>query len=262
MSTGTSTSPGRALWPLPLLAGLLPLVATLVAYPLSIQLGLVPACNPFLEGCVSISRAGRHDLPNILFRGLLLPGAVLQAMCWLLCPGWLRTLGATPDRWHRALPVLGVAAGAFLVLYGTFLGTEGDGYRWMRRYGVAFYFGLTCIGMLVVSDQMRSNIRGGTLERWIAAVLLALCATLPLLGLVHLLLPLWLVEPSAIDALENATEWWGGAIFTVFFFTLAWAWRITGFGLRLSSHAHSPAAPLPRSPGSTAPSSTGGDADS
>ena len=56
----------------PLAAALLPLVATLVAYGLSIRLGLVPACNPFIEGCVSISRAARHDLPNILFRALLL----------------------------------------------------------------------------------------------------------------------------------------------------------------------------------------------
>lgn len=234
MSTGTSTSPERALWPLPLLAGLLPLVATVIAYRLSIQLGLVPECNPFFEGCVSISRAGRHALPNILFRGLLLPAAVLQSMCWILCPGWLRTLGAAPDRWQCALPALGVAAGVLLVVYGTFLGTEGEGYRWMRRYGVAFYFGLTCIGMLVVSDKLRRQIRGGKLERCVAAVLLALCALLPLLGLAHLLLPLWLPEP-AIDALENATEWWGGAIFTVFFVALAWAWRSTGFGLQLHS---------------------------
>src|SRR6187551_3232532 len=57
------TSADRALWPLPLLAGLLPLIATVVAYLMSIRLGLVPECNPFLEGCVSISRAARHDLP-------------------------------------------------------------------------------------------------------------------------------------------------------------------------------------------------------
>lgn len=235
MSAGPSTSPGRALWPLPLLAGLLPLVATVIAYRLSIRLGLVPDCNPFFEGCVSISRAGRHDLPNILFRGLLLPAAVLQSLCWLLCPGWLRTLGAAPDRWQRVLPALGVAAGVFLVLYGTFLGTEGEGYRWMRRYGVAFYFGLTCIGMLVVSDQMWRQIRRGKVERCIAVVLLALCSLLPLLGLAHLLLPLWWPEPEASDALENVTEWWGGAIFTVFFIVLAWAWRSAGFGLQLHS---------------------------
>lgn len=235
MGPGTSTSPARPLWPLPLLAALLPLVGTLIAFVLSIRLGLVPECNPFFEGCVSISRVGRHDLPNILFRGLLLPGAVLQALCWLLCPSWLRTLGAAPDRWQRVLPVLGVAAGVFLVLYGTFLGTEGPGYRWMRRYGVAFYFALTCIGMLVVSDQMWRHIRGGRRERGIATALLALCSLLPLLGLAHVLVPLWWSEPAAIDALENITEWWGGAIFTVFFCVLAWAWRRTGFGLQLHS---------------------------
>jgi hypothetical protein len=53
------------------------------------------------------------------------------------------------------LPALGVAAGVFLVLYGTCLGTEGAGYRWMRRYGVVFYFRPTRIAMPIVSDQMR-----------------------------------------------------------------------------------------------------------
>jgi len=222
------TSAGHALWPLALLAALLPLMATLIAYPLAIRLGLVPACNPFFEGCVSISRAARHDLPNILFRALLLPAAVLQAMCWLLCPGWLRTLGAAPSRWLRALPALGVAAGVFLVLYGTFLGTEGAGYRWMRRYGVVFYFGLTCIGTLIVSDQMQRQLRGRRPEGRIA---LALCALLPLLGLAHVFLPLWWPEPAFTNALQNVTEWWAGAIFTAFFFVLASAWRGTGLKL-------------------------------
>jgi protein-S-isoprenylcysteine O-methyltransferase Ste14 len=133
------------------------------------------------------------------------------------------------------LPALGVAAAVFLVLYGTFLGTEGEGYRWMRRYGVAFYFGLTSIGMLVVSDRMRRHIHGGKLERGIAAVPLVLSALLPLLGLAHVLLPLWWSEPAARNALENATEWWGGAIFTVFFVVLAWAWHHMNFGLQLHS---------------------------
>lgn len=228
MGTSAATGVDRALWPLALLAGLLPLVATAIAYPLSIRMGLAPECNPFLDGCVSISRAARHDLPNILFRALLLPAAVLQAMCWMLCPGWLHTLGAAPGRWLRALPALGIAAGVFLVLYGTFLGTDGIGYRWMRRYGVVFYFGLTSIGMLIVSDQMHRRLPRGRREGSIA---LALCVVLPLLGLAHVLLPLGWPEPAFKDALENITEWWSGAIFTAFFLLLACAWR--GTGLRL-----------------------------
>ena len=181
------------------------------------------------------ARAGRHGLPNILFRGLLLPAAVLQAMCWLLCPAWLSTLGAAADRWQRVLPTLGVAAGLVLALYGSFLGTEGEAYRWLRRYGVVFYFGLTCIGMPVVSDQMLRRLHDRPHERRIAFVLCGPCMMLPLLGLAHVLLPLWWSSPTAKDALENIVEWWAGAIFTAFFFGLAWAWRRTRFCAHLRS---------------------------
>ncbi|MBX3605074.1 MAG: hypothetical protein KF788_07375 [Piscinibacter sp.] len=226
-------NPALRLWPLALLAALLPLAGTALAFTLSVRLGLIPECNPFLDGCVSISRAGRHGLPNLLFRALLLPAAVLQAICWLLCPGWLRQLGAPPDRWQRALPLLGLGAGTCLVLYGSFLGSDGEGYRFLRRYGTALYFGLTCIGMLVVGGEMAR--RPAAAPRSVGRALLALCAALPLLGLVHVAGALLLPEPAARDALENVTEWWGGALFTTFFLALAWAWRRTGYVARLGS---------------------------
>ena len=227
----------RRLWPLPLAAGLLPLAATALAYALSIRLGLAPACNPFVEGCVSISRAARHDLPNILFRALVLPAAVLQAACWMLAPAWLRTLGAAPDRGQRALPWLGLVAAVSLVLYASFLGTEGEAYRFLRRHGTALYFGLTAIGMLLVADEMHRRVRESHVQRLVGRTLLALCAALPLLGLVHVLLPLALPGEVTKDALQNATEWWGGAIFTVFFGALAWGWRASGFVARLQAGA-------------------------
>jgi hypothetical protein len=228
------TARGRPLWPLALVAALLPLAATAIAYPLSIRLELAPLCNPFVDGCVSISRAGRHGLPNIVFRGLVLPAAVLQALCWIVCPAWLRTIGAPRDGLQRSLPALGIVAGAMLALYATFLGTEGEGYRWMRRYGVFFYFGLTAIGALVVSDQMLRRLRGDARTRSTALAVAAPCMLLPLLGLAHVLLPLgW--SPAEKNALENVTEWWGGAILTSFFLGLAWAWRKTRFRAELQS---------------------------
>lgn len=232
-----SPTRARRLWWIALLAGLMPLLATGVAYALSLRAGLIPACNPFLEGCVSISRVARHDLPNILFRAMLLPAAVLQGVCWWLCPAWLHSLGADTRRLQRGLPLLGLAAAVFLTLYGTFLGTEGEGYRWMRRYGVVFYFGLTCIGMLVVAGQMQRLVRTRRRERWITNAMLACCAALPLLGLLHVLLPLALPGPAVHDAIENITEWWAGVIFTLFFFVLAWAWRVTGFSAHLDAGA-------------------------
>jgi hypothetical protein len=211
---------GWPAWPLALLAGLLPFVGTVVAYTLSVRLGLIESCNPFFDGCVSISRAARHDLPNHLFRALLLPAAALQALCWILCGAWLRTLGIAATRKLRALPWVGVAAAVFLVLYGTFLGTEGDAYRWMRRYGVIVYFAGTCVAMLIVSEAARG--------RW----LLALCAALPLLGLVSAFGPLFHVSEASRSALQNSMEWFGGLIFTLFFFAIAWQWRVSRFEVR------------------------------
>ena len=219
-------------WPLPLVAGALPLLATLIAYTLSVRLGLVDPCNPLLDGCTSISRVGRHGLPNHLFRALLLPAAVLQGLSWMLCGAWLRGLGAAPTRKLRALPWLGLAAASFLVLYGTFLGTEGVAYRWMRRYGVVVYFGATCIAMLIVSGAVQGLV---SKSRRVAGTLYALCVALPLLGLVNTLTPWFGARAETIDALQNSTEWWGGLIFTLFFFALSWLWRADRFEIRASS---------------------------
>lgn len=229
MDASPGAAPAWPLWPLPLLAGLLPLVATLLAYGLSVRLGLVEACNPLLEGCISISRAARHDLPNHLFRALLLPAAALQGLSWMLCGAWLRALGAEPTRKLGALPWVGVAAAVFLVLYGTFLGTEGQAYRWMRRYGVVFYFGGTCIAMLVVSGAAQRTVLRA---RTVARSLLALVLALPLLGLASAFAPLFLPDGDARAALQNIAEWWGALVFTLFFLALAWLWRATGFGSR------------------------------
>ena len=153
------------LWPLALVAGLLPAVAALAAFALATQSGLVPACNPFIEGCVSISRAARHGLPNHLFRALVLPAAVLQALVWLAQAQALRATGAPSlVRSATTLASLGVAAGIALVLYGSFLGTEGAAYRWLRRYGIVVYFGGTCLAMLVLGRALQRLHALGTIE--------------------------------------------------------------------------------------------------
>jgi hypothetical protein len=227
---------GRAadwpVWPLPFTAGLLPLAATVLAYALSIRLGIVEGCNPLFEGCTSISRAARQGLPNHLFRALVLPAAALQAICWILCGTWLRSVGAAPRPTLRALPVLGIAAAVFLVLYGTFLGVEGAAYRWMRRYGVVVYFGATCISMLIVSDAVH---RLAPSRSFSAKALIAFSVALPLLGLANAFAPLFGLDEAALAAVQNSAEWWGGLLFTLFFFALAWLWRRSRFAIGVSA---------------------------
>ena len=134
------------------------------------------------------------------------------ALCWILSPGWLQAQGAARDRWQRALPALGTCAALAMVAYVCALGLEGEGWRWLRRISVPLYFGFSCIAMLVVSSRAA-----------LALPLRACCLALPILGVAHLLIPL--LWPVQKEAMENATEWWAGAIFTAFFLALALAWR-------------------------------------
>ena len=227
----------RPLWAIPLTGGLLPAVAVLVALQLSVRLELIPACNPLIEGCVSISAAARHGLANHIFRALVLPAAALQGLTWMLCPGWLNGLGASADRPLRALPWLGLLAALFLVLYGTFLGTEGEAYRWMRRYGVVFHFGLTCICMVITAGHLLRLAAPGAiaLPMRFDRVLVGLCLVLLGLGLASAFSPLYAPDELVRDRVQNALEWIGGLIFTLFFLALAWLWHRTGFSARLTS---------------------------
>ena len=226
-----------ALWPLPLVAGLVPAFAAVTALWLSFALGLVPSCNPLLDGCVSISRAARYDLANHVFRALVLPAAVLQALTWMLCASWLRRAGSDGRAMLRVLPVLGMLAGMFLVLYGTFLGTEGEAYRWMRRYGVIFYFGFTFLCMLIVAGALWRLARDGKLtvpgrlDRW----LVGLCAITLVVGLAQPFVPPLLDSADLKNRLENILEWYAGLCFTLFFVALAWIWRRARVAVRLEA---------------------------
>jgi hypothetical protein len=207
------------LWPLALACALLPVLAVHVAWWLSVRDGYVPFCIPYLEGCTSISRAARHGLGNHVFRAIMLPTAMLQILLWLGARQWL--LARHPDaRAGSSLPWLGLVAGAFLVLYGTFLGTEGDIYRLLRRYGVVMYFAATFVAQLVLQRALRSmpthpSGRG----------MLAVCIGMLALGLVSTLVTAAVVDPAAKDRWENVLEWNLGALLTLWFLLLAWRWR-------------------------------------
>ncbi len=227
----------QPLWLLPLIAGLLPAIATIVAFLISVRLGLIPACNPFFEGCVSISRAARHDLPNHIFRALVLPGATLQALTWFLCAQWLRSIDPVGAKPPRGLAVLGVLAGMFFVLYGAFLGTEGNVYGWLRRYGINFYFGLTYLCMLLTSARVFRLSQGGWVRvPWhVDRALGVLCLLVLAFGLINLFTKALVPEEQLVDQIENSLEWLASSIFTFFFAILAWLWGWTRFRLRVAS---------------------------
>lgn len=226
--------PATRIWVLPLIAGLAPAIAIAAAFWISVADGFVPACNPFVDGCVSISRAARQGLANHVFRALLLPAAALQALTWLLCAVWLKRLGAT-GRSLAWMPWLGMLAAVFVGLYGTFLGTEGAAYGWMRRYGIIVYFGSTYLCMLIAAGHIRILVRslGLRVPAQLDVVLVALLAATLLAGLANVFVAQVFGDPDLKNRVENVLEWYAGLAFTLFFCALAGLWRHTSFSISL-----------------------------
>jgi TRAP-type mannitol/chloroaromatic compound transport system permease small subunit len=212
------------LWPLAVLAGLLPLLGTLIAWVLSMQMQLIPACNPFTDGCVSISRAARYDLPNYIFRAFMLPAAALQGLVWLLMAHWLHPLSDQP-RAMKTLAALGLTAAVALVLYGAFLGTEGRAYRWLRQYGTVVYFGLTCLCLLIAGRGIQRAVANARLQlpTIMQRAMVLLSIALVMLGLGHAVVSARM-GAELKDRTENVTEWWGSLIFVLGFCCIAWIW--------------------------------------
>lgn len=217
MDTSRSPHDGLALWPLPLLCALLPLVAAHVALWLSLRDGLIPVCNPYLEGCVSISRAARHGLGNHVFRMVMLPTASLQALCWLAAAHWLRRSGSGTA---CILPWLGLLAAVFLTLYATFLGSDGAVYQVMRRYGITVYFASTFLAWLALLHGWSRQLPRSSSFR--ASLVVALGYMI--LGLSHLAIRFATTDAALRYRWENVLEWQLGLWLTAMFSLLAWTW--------------------------------------
>lgn len=198
---------------LALACGLVPLLAVHASYLISASQGLVPWCFPYLDGCTSISRAARFGLANHLFKGLMLPSAVLIGLFWMGTAQWLASSSPSSPKRNTSIAVIGVIGAAFLILYATFLGVQGDIYQWLRRYGVTIYFSFTVLAQMLLASVLA---RGG-LQRLLGAI----CALMLLLGLVSL--PLQHVVEHR-DAALNAIEWCYALLMTSSFTIIGIAW--------------------------------------
>ena len=208
------------LWAFPLAIALVMAVAAHLAWWLSLGAGYIESCNPYWDGCTSISRAARHGLGNHLFRLMMLPCAVLVATHWWLASRWLAG-GGTPS---RGLAALGLACALALGVYATFLGTEGAAYGFLRRYGITVFFGCGFLAQLVFLRRWRAHAMAGAARRqWQAMA--AICAAMLLLGVCNLLGDALLQDRLRQDRLENALEWQLGLLLAAWYAMQAWCWR-------------------------------------
>lgn len=143
----------------------------------------------------------------------MLPIAGLMLVYWIVAAQWLRALASGRRIRIAAMLALGATGALFLILYATFLGVEGDTYRWLRRYGVTVYFSFTVLAQLL----MASALGHGRLRRTLAG----LCAAMLLLGVISI--PLQHLMNDR-DAALNALEWLYALLMSLGFVAVGLAW--------------------------------------
>lgn len=214
---------------LALLTGIVPVVVIHTCYLTSSLAGHIPLCIPYLTGCTSISATGRHGISYFVFKAGMMPAAVLLAFYWLLNREWLLTLGDRDGATTRWMLRLGLTAAAFLVLYVVFLGSKGEFYALMRRYGVTVYFSFNYLAQLLLVARLRAlaGQDASALPGWLVRTKLWLLISLLAMGLVSI--PVQHFVPEGFRS-ENVLEW-NFALLTAAYYLLTWlAWRRTGFG--------------------------------
>lgn len=216
-----------------ILTGLLPIVATHAAYLISIRQGFSPTCFPYLDGCTSISAASREGDALFVFRIIVIFAAAMIVGYWLLVQGWLKVLGKAAARKNWCMVWLGLTGALFLALYANYLGSDGEFYRFLRRFGIILFFGLTPLAQMLLVRALFSEVRRGGLPQKVLYLLrlkLSFCLLMLFCGLTSVAADWLLLETRRLD---NALEWLFALIIFSFFIVTGLIWRRLAINLAL-----------------------------
>ena len=192
---------------LAILITVLPLLASNGAFLLSAYEGLISWCMPYIDGCTTISNAGRSGDTIFYYRALVFPYSVLLLLFWVYSRKWLDLLHGHSKQATQIILWLGVLGSIGLLIYINFLGATGDIYSLMRRIGAALYFVLIPLAqsMLlyqhykVLHKSPDSLIKPKVLQYQLVIVLLMLAIAVASVFFV--------VTGKNTSAIENIVEW-------------------------------------------------------
>ncbi len=218
------TTRGRyiPLWQLALAAALIPFLTIHVTFAVAVLEGYISWCIPYWDSCTSISRTGRYGTAYFIFKGAMLPAALLGVLFWWLNSLWLQQLGA-PGRGQFWIRWLGLVACVALAAYTLALGHEGEGFNLIRRIGVVLYFSLTYIAQLLISSALRDHPRwhqSGQRLLWLSGVTLAV-------GILSVILTV--AVPDLYSQVDDAFEWVLALLINLHALWVALLWRQSSF---------------------------------
>ena len=186
-----------------LLISIIPFIAIHLSFILSVQNEYLSLCNPYIDGCYSISRAARQPSSIIIFKVLMLISALFLFFLWprLFKPNY-----------NKLLILIGRLGSLFLIAYIVALGEEGFFYEIMRRFGVFIFYIFTLISQWVFTFSTQMRIRRFFLKNFLINIIVFLQLLAFLLAI-----PFFIFFKN-YGYIENIIEWWITLLITLWFF--------------------------------------------
>jgi len=210
-------------WPLPLLAIGLGLAGVTITLWLSRAFELVPCCRVFIDGCISISAAGRREPSVFVFRGTIIPMATLLMVVWWLNVRWLRGLAAAGPVQRAAFHLLGTLSPALLIVYIALIGAPGDEVHAIRQLAIRIYFPAALVAKAALAIALLRH-RPPSLPPPLPWLMLTIATLVLIAALASVALEALLADPSRA---HNLLQWNATSAFAVWYLLLAIAWKRT-----------------------------------
>ncbi len=208
---------------------LLPLIASNAVYLLSAYQGSIPWCNPYIDGCTSISRAARSGDSIFIFRATMITYSVLLIWFWIYAQQWLNSLYGHSTKINRVILWLGIIGAIFLIIYVDFLGTTGEVNRFMRRYGIMIFFTFTPLAQLLMLNQHYKFLSSSSTPASTITIVpktlryqLIILLLMLLIGIISIFLD---VTGNKTDKSENIVEWNFSLLLNMYFIGMVYIWK-------------------------------------
>jgi len=186
-----------------LLVAIFPFIAIHLSLVLSVQNEYLTLCNPYIDGCYSISRVARQPPSIIIFKITMLVSAFSLFFLW---PRLFK-----PND-NKILILIGRIGSLFLIAYIVALGEEGFLYELMRRFGVFIFYIFTLISQWVYTFNVGPRKRR-FIDKYFLINIIVYIQILAFL----VAIPFFLFIKN-YSYIENIIEWWITLLITLWFF--------------------------------------------
>ena len=211
---------------LAILVVILPLLASNGAYFLSAFEGFVPWCMPYIDGCTTISQAGRSGNTIFFYRAVVFTYSVLLMLFWLYSKNWLELLHGHTTNIARIIFWLGFTGSIALLIYIDFLGTTGEINHFMRSTGAMLYFTLTPLAQSLMLYQhykiLRNKPEVSIKPKVLQYQLIIILILMLMIGVISILL---VVTENITYEIENIVEWNFSLLVNLYFAGMILIWK-------------------------------------